>query len=310
MNKELQDLVWSILPKEFKEEVKKIFYTHENNEIKTYLIHLFGLHNLTSDAEGEEEMLFVSRKRLLDAFNSAKIIGSSKMSSKMLAGAADMCINTFNDLFGSKCLPEETCNVASPEANVKSLAMWQDEDDPDIAQHLAFLNSLSNEHSESQPAGPKYGSDDKVTLNGYGGFVITSSYLDPYTREYKYRLGGFKGHFCESDLELYTEPKNKDSEFIRAESVKEARIADEETHLRNLSQETANCDKHFDNILKDSFRNHNRLQIAAMAMQAILISEHREHATLSPKEIAQLSLEYAEALIAEIEKKGGDNENN
>ncbi len=35
----------------------------------------------------------------------------------MLAGAADMCINIFNDLFGSKCLPDEACNIASNVAS-------------------------------------------------------------------------------------------------------------------------------------------------------------------------------------------------
>ena len=58
-----------------------------------------------------------------------------------------------------------------------------------------------------------------------------------------------KHGFRLTDLEPYTEPEEKS---------------------RNLSQETANCDKHFDNILKDSFRNERRLNIAAMAMQGIV----------------------------------------
>ena len=110
MNKELQDHVWKhCLPKEFKEEVKKMYNGHILNDLdygrNSALINLFG-ENLTSDAEGEDEMLTVSRNRLMDAFNSAKIIATSKMSSKILAGAADMCIKTFEDVFGSKCLPD------------------------------------------------------------------------------------------------------------------------------------------------------------------------------------------------------------
>ena len=68
MTKELQDHVWSILPKEFKEEVKEIYsnaityhpcgYNHKTDLLK----YLFGRHNLTSDAV-EEEMLTVPRKK-------------------------------------------------------------------------------------------------------------------------------------------------------------------------------------------------------------------------------------------------------
>lgn len=57
------------------------------------------------EAEGEDKMLMVSREKLKETFETAKKIGSSKMSSKMLAGAADMLCNTLEDLFGSKgCL--------------------------------------------------------------------------------------------------------------------------------------------------------------------------------------------------------------
>lgn len=61
MIKELQDLVWSILPKEFKEEVKEIYsnaityhpcgYNHKTDLLK----YLFGHHNLTSDVDEESK---------------------------------------------------------------------------------------------------------------------------------------------------------------------------------------------------------------------------------------------------------------
>lgn len=94
------------------------------------------------------------------------------------------------------------------------------------------------------------------------------------------------------DLEPYTEP---------------------EEESRNLSQETANCDKHFDNILKDSFRNERRLNIAAMAMQGILsnplllkiaIKTYQEEIG-SPDlyvAVAKAAKEQADALIAECEQ--------
>ncbi len=71
MDKEIQRIAWSCLPKEFKEEVKKI-YSHnpgakpmpENTSRgKAILRDIFGHDNLTSDAEGEE-MLCVRRKRV------------------------------------------------------------------------------------------------------------------------------------------------------------------------------------------------------------------------------------------------------
>lgn len=69
MNKTLQDNVWSILPKEFKDEVKRMWsvevdcatkYHSELHKHRVDLLYeLFGEHlhwqnNLTSDAEGEE----------------------------------------------------------------------------------------------------------------------------------------------------------------------------------------------------------------------------------------------------------------
>lgn len=110
MNKKLQDLVWSILPKEFKEEVK-----YEYNKTKTKKIKkecdlgflnahegMFGVHNLTSDAEGEE-MLAVSRKRIQRLLESCK-----KYDERM---AYWDLIN----LFGSKCLPDEVAKESAKE---------------------------------------------------------------------------------------------------------------------------------------------------------------------------------------------------
>lgn len=65
MKTELQNKVWDCLPKEFKEEVKSLYNRNvAENDISAYatIETLFGLHNLISDAEGEDEMLTVSRK--------------------------------------------------------------------------------------------------------------------------------------------------------------------------------------------------------------------------------------------------------
>lgn len=55
MNKELQDKAWSVLPKEFKEEMKKMYCTPKlHSEQYTLLQRLFG-GNLTSCTESKEE---------------------------------------------------------------------------------------------------------------------------------------------------------------------------------------------------------------------------------------------------------------
>lgn len=137
MNKEIQDLAWSVLPKEFKEEVKKIYaallanikmYRGNNPEqvgttdpilwertlgIKNTLCRLFGEHNLTSDAEGEE-MLTVSRKQVLEIYQYNEDI----LSLDPTHSGAILLKGTFQELFGSKCLPETVDTLAD---NVDSL---------------------------------------------------------------------------------------------------------------------------------------------------------------------------------------------
>lgn len=96
-----------------------------------------------------------------------------------------------------------------------------------------------------------------------------------------------------SDLEPYTEPE---------ENMVES---------RKLSQETANCDKYhigdatemIDNIVKDGFREQNRLHIAAMMAQAILTRIDDV-----PQVIAEAAFRHADALIAEAQNGGHDGE--
>lgn len=265
MDKELIDRTWSALPKEFKEEVKyeyrRVATKATKDEYDLGFMHahegMFGIHNLTSDVEGEE-MLMVSRKRVQEIYtqNQNEIIRENVSSSDK------DCYETVNEvlktLYGSKCLPDEVGN----EDNFTT--------------------------KESKPAEPKYGLGDKVMLNGCGGFVITSFYLDPYTQEYKYRLGGFKGHFCESDLETYTGP--------------EENIAEN----RNFSQD---CDKHFDAILKDGFQGLRRLNIATQVLCAITPKYQDDGdgiglSVLNEKNMIKCAYRLADALIAEAEKGG------
>lgn len=109
MTKELQDLAWSCLPKEFKEEVKKEYRKGYVCETLTMLITLFGRHNLTSDAEGEE-MLYVSSKQI-DALQGEifKAIMDAHDADDWQDAAhyiLDVMPRSFAALFGSKCLSD------------------------------------------------------------------------------------------------------------------------------------------------------------------------------------------------------------
>lgn len=105
MNTELQNKAWSVLPKEFKEEVKEEYFACKHCSAEASAMELeiiFGEHNLTSDAEGEE-MLTCDRdvvRMLYDRADSVKVR------------------QTLESLFGSKCLPDEVAhedNFASKE---------------------------------------------------------------------------------------------------------------------------------------------------------------------------------------------------
>lgn len=130
MNKELQTLVWSILPKEFKEEVKsqyadltaayKALLSKDSlsnvecdrcNAIREKIVifnKYFGLHNLTSDMEGEE-MLTVEANLVKELYQRAKEIEeeSKRIYSPLVAAKYCGVQRAIEDLFGSKCLPDE-----------------------------------------------------------------------------------------------------------------------------------------------------------------------------------------------------------
>lgn len=143
MNTELQNKAWSVLPKEFKEEVKKgykgsLFITNRYAKVEADLLEeLFGHYNLTSDAEGEE-VLTVSRKRVQEMYaHYDKICNDPNRPKDYIESVyeyADGVTMALDDLFGSKCLPDESespklskvekvgkdCNVDSLPTNVDS----------------------------------------------------------------------------------------------------------------------------------------------------------------------------------------------
>lgn len=138
MDKELIDRAWAYLPKEFKEEVKKLylkFYNKKPHSDCSYgyiglLIKLFSIDNLISDAEGEE-MLTVPRKDIVELYQEVqKTISQCKGTE--LAIQAIGTKNVLWSFFGSKCLSDEEqpkqkdCDNPSFTDNCQSQCKGQD----------------------------------------------------------------------------------------------------------------------------------------------------------------------------------------
>lgn len=116
MDRELIDRTWRLLPKEFKEEVKKHYqHTDCGSYAEDMLESIFGDHNLTSDAEGEEEMLTVPKEKvqfMFDELESTCIYDEFDRGYKTGKGFI------LHSLFGSKCLPDEKPKPVKPKFHV------------------------------------------------------------------------------------------------------------------------------------------------------------------------------------------------
>lgn len=402
MDKELIDRVWKYhLPKAFKEGVKEL-YKHENKVLApidgvTTLNEIFGHHNLTSDAEGEDEMLCVSRKKIQEAYRQNK----EEINRENVSSSDRDCYETVNEvlktLFGSKCLPDEVDNLENKLRfgigdvivfhpfktdsfyDAKLIDIKEGEDKPYLIQlgdkreiwaYPIEVQSIAETYppkericdnpladkegckhcnngrcsfdsacyfeplnpQEPKPAEQKFKKGEMVRYRYDGKLYI----VECKTGKYHYALRQHDSNIMMhdvlgSDLEPYTEPSKGESVNLHAESVETLRIASEESHLRNLSQETANCDKHsnntltdtrnaeidhfvvkdemVDNIIKSGFKNHNRLHIAAMMAAAILSSpgsttSNGKIVSKTPGNVAETSFAYADALIEKSEKGG------
>lgn len=221
MTKELQDLAWSLLPKEFKEEVKKYYCTlqeqykdydglHFQNakaKVQERIVtveYFFGKHNLTSDTEGEE-MLIVSRKRVQELYSEMqKIVPASEYD----RGFRNAERATLYHLFGSKCLPDEKddCQKFTKmlddtlEGDIKEpFKEWRDENYSNVEK------LEKNGEVEPKPAEPKFKVGDKVRYKEFVGTVYQIEETDYVIRNLA--GGDLIGWLKESDLEPYTEPK-------------------------------------------------------------------------------------------------------
>lgn len=243
MNKTAQNLTWNCLPLEVKKEVKRQYQIAINAKeyyTECTLEYLFGIHNLTSDAEGEDdELLYVSRKRVQDLYE-AMLSEQERKDLELYnqVSAEDRAAMLFG-LFGSKCLPDE----------------------------------------EPKPAEPKYKRGDNVMYDGTVQTIVSENIR--CGREYY--LSGVEYPVAESDLEPYTEPKEKNHIAQDLEMV--------------------------DNIIKDGFSKEHRLNIAAQLTCAMLPKYQDDGnghglSVLNEKDMIKCAYRLADALITESEKGG------
>lgn len=320
MAKELQNRAWSCLPKEFKEEVKKLYTDaldasnspHEPDDRKwgnyrvALLEKLFGIHNLTSDAEGEEEKLYVKRKWVQEMYKN----NCDEIRRENISSSDKDCYEYANEvlktLFGSKCLPAETQEVTQFKFKVGDKVVYhpfksnsfynaevleiRDKEDKPYLLHLEDAENLWAYSIEVQsiaetypdekpkPAEPEFKVGDIVrfkyccTPHRIDGFKMLDGVM-------LYQVGEVWAE--ESDLALYTEPLSQDS--------------------------PENCDNgnrisNFDHIADDRKMVPSRLQITAMAMQGILSNPSPQMVDMPIDRVAQLADAMASILIAECEK--------
>ena len=123
MNKELIDRAWACLPREFKEKVKKKYArcveidADDNPHLPAYAVKsaisrkallekLFGEHNLTSDAEGEETLI-CEKSKVQRAYNTSREIVKAENPDTLMYSMHTQIMCVLENIFGSKCLPDE-----------------------------------------------------------------------------------------------------------------------------------------------------------------------------------------------------------
>ena len=268
MDKITQDLAWSVLPKEFKEEVKfeylRVATKASKEEYDLGFMHahegMFGIHNLTSDAEGEE-MLYVSRKKVQEIY--ADVVndirdyngdnsGKGGIINPILRERAVGMKFQFLHLFGSKCLP----------------------DDP----------------QKSKPAMPKFKRRDKAIIVS-SGKVCTIEDTHCANR-WLYLVDG--QWVFESDLEPYPEPK----EDLIPSNSGELKLQDPDTQFDNILKDSFSKERRLNvaaMVMQGILSNQkmlNNLASGETTVEGVV------------KCIVDATMMYTDALIAECESSG------
>lgn len=287
MDKTTQDLVWSILPKEFKEEVKKLyteFYNEKPHSDCSYgylglLIKLFGVHNLTSDAEEPvkdsdgNEWICVPREQVQEQYalnvNALRKENLTDMQTEIATKVKD----TLYYLFGSKCLPD----------NVDSL--------------------------EPKPAEPKFKPNDKVIFENMVCTIMQVCYADCTYSLMKDKTGAFVAWIEESNLKPYTEPILQP--FSQVKETKASVETGNNLFGQQFDGTSIAAHGKTDDHIADTGKM-IRLNIAAIVLQGFVSNpdwsnfKGKNNAELRQK-MAKGALDFADALIAESEK-GCNNE--
>lgn len=295
MTEELRTTAWNCLPKEFKEEVRKIYNSYQPETVRVCLVMLFSKQNLISDTE-EEEMLIVPRKQVQDWYQTyakqASKTGSCMSEIEEISIAQTRCA-LLTKLFGNKCKPDE----------VKPAELQ-----PDTSQKEPF----------------KVG--DNITVSGWTVYSIKPSYIELHKKtcvgithvitvnEKDILSCGYQPQELhvgnKVDITGWKVIRYKNGTLILKRKMAYGFhvINLEESDLRRdtftLSENGVTLNiKGYDN-------NAARLQIATAAMQGLLNATSVERFTLriKPSAIAKAAVEYADALLAEINRKGSDNE--
>ena len=160
MTIELQNKVWSILPKEFKEEVKRmhrIAYSDVDQMIVMITLeNVFGHQNLTSDAEGEETLI-CEKSKVQRAYNTSREIVKAENPDSLMYSMHTQIMCVLESIFGSECLPDEEPKPAEPKE--------------EAAEHFGIIvkSDFRNErmlHIAAQIVASMIGSDDWTTWRG------------------------------------------------------------------------------------------------------------------------------------------------
>lgn len=306
MDKTMQNLVWSLIPKEFKEEVMEIYkvanqgYEYPASDADKInsigamqaLEALFGKHNLTSDAE-EEEILMVPRKNIVELYQEVqKTISQCKGTALSIQSVGIK--NVLWSFFGSKCLPDKNEQILS---NVEKTGKNFNVDSLDYN-----VDSLV----------PKYKVGDKVVCLNYpdvwrqvtgimedGTYVLDNCIYDikesdiiPYTELGNHKSGGDLSknstENCDNENTISI-CENKESYIKTCTGEKLEDHTAQDLEMVNPNNESLVSKK-------------MRLEIAVKMAQAILSNPNDEMVGLNGKSIVDLAITITDALIAECKK--------
>ena len=193
MEKKLQDLAWTSLPKEMRDKLIEWYQTFQYHtnfdndpiaEAQMKLLEdLYGSHNLTSDTE-PEEMLMVERKKVQEIYHQIKLeLGDGGCSERQ----DDINMekeSLLHSLFGDKCLPDEKLTKSKQEMETEII---------EIATEVKPKPKFSLNEIVRVTSDDKYGTVGRIikvdeeddgffyTLNGVIDWRFVEKNLAPYT---------------------------------------------------------------------------------------------------------------------------------